>query len=178
MGGGVEEDDLYTGTFDTVDVVNDAWYNTDLLFVQVAGAEEVKAARVPAKYAKTMISNSIVDSGTNSLALANDVFQAIVSSLGKLNPDFGNATQTASREPVQTDALATRQVARHHVHAARRGRSPEFLGEPDEKSFGPAYVAEPIRVFVLDHFAADKLRAVLAEPGERVVDVVHSEHDA
>jgi hypothetical protein len=31
---------------------------------------------------------------------------------------------------------------------------------------------------VLDHFAADKLRAVLAEPGERIVDVVHSEHDA
>ncbi len=31
--------------------------------------------------------------------------------------------------------------------------SAEFLGEPDEKSFGPADVAEPIRVFVLDHFA-------------------------
>ena len=59
-----------------------------------------------------------------------------------------------------------------------RWRSAEFLGEPDEKSFRPADVAEPIRVFVLDHFAADELRAVLAEPGERLVDVVHGEHDA
>jgi len=57
-------------------------------------------------------------------------------------------------------------------------RSAEFLGEPDEKAFGPADVAEPIGVFVLDHFAADELRAVLSEPGERLVDVVHSEHDA
>jgi hypothetical protein len=70
---------------------------------------------------------------------------------------------------VGEDALGSR----HHVR-----RSAEFLGEPDEKSFGPANVAEPIRVFVLDHFAADKLRAVLTEPGERLVDVVHGEHDA
>ena len=54
----------------------------------------------------------------------------------------------------------------------------DLLGQPYEKSFGPTDVAEPIRVFVLDHFAAYKLRAVLAEPGERIVDVVHGEHDA
>ena len=29
----------------------------------------------------------------------------------------------------------------------------EFLGESDEKPFGPLDVAEPIRVFILDHFA-------------------------
>ena len=54
----------------------------------------------------------------------------------------------------------------------------EFFGQPDEKSVRSADVAEPIRVLVLDHFAADKLCAVLAEPGERIVDVVHSKHDA
>ena len=56
-------------------------------------------------------------------------------------------------------------------------RSVEFLGESDEKPFRPADVAEPIRVFILDHFAHE-LRAALAEPLERVVDVVHREHDA
>ena len=54
---------------------------------------------------------------------------------------------------------------------------PELLGEPDENSFGAPDVAEPIRVFVLDHFA-DELRAAFAEPGERIVDVLHGEHDA
>jgi len=54
---------------------------------------------------------------------------------------------------------------------------PELLGEPDENSFGAPEVAEPIRVFVPDHFA-DELRAAFAEPGKRIVDVLHGEHDA
>ena len=54
---------------------------------------------------------------------------------------------------------------------------PELLGKPDENSFGAPDVAEPIPVFVLDHFA-DELRAACAEPGERIVDVLHGEHDA
>src|SRR5688572_8789150 len=54
---------------------------------------------------------------------------------------------------------------------------PELLGKPDENSFGAPDVAEPIRVFVLDHFA-DELRAAFAEPGERIVDVLHGKHDA
>src|SRR5882672_5576628 len=54
---------------------------------------------------------------------------------------------------------------------------PELLGKPDENSFGAPDVAEPIRIFVLDHLA-DELRAAFAEPGERIVDVLHGEHDA
>src|SRR3954470_11181792 len=56
-------------------------------------------------------------------------------------------------------------------------RSAEFLGESDKKPFRPADVAEPIRVFILDYFAYE-LRAALAEPFKRLVDVVHGEHDA
>ena len=52
------------------------------------------------------------------------------------------------------------------------------MGQPDEQSFRSAEVAKPIRVLVLDHFEAFKLCAVLAEPGERLVEVVHGKHDA
>src|SRR5438552_3733454 len=39
-------------------------------------------------------------------------------------------------------------------HMCSSGRLPsEFLGEPDENSFGAPDVAEPIHVLVLDHFA-------------------------
>jgi hypothetical protein len=51
------------------------------------------------------------------------------------------------------------------------------LGEPDEEPFRSADVAEPIRVFILDYFAYE-LRAALAEPFNRLVDVVYGEHDA
>src|SRR2546423_14364370 len=54
---------------------------------------------------------------------------------------------------------------------------PELLGEPDENPFGTPDVAEPIHVLILGHFA-DELRAAFAEPGERIVDVLHGEHDA
>jgi hypothetical protein len=105
MGGGPEQQDLYTGSFTTVEVVGDAWYNTKLLSVQVGDAAPVNANPLPAKYAKTMISNSIVDSGTNSLALANDVFQAIASSLQTLDPRYIQAIEAASQGTVETSSL-------------------------------------------------------------------------
>src|SRR3954466_9843919 len=55
--------------------------------------------------------------------------------------------------------------------------SADLLGQPDEDALGPSDVAKPIHVFVLDHLV-DELRAVPAEPGERIVEVVHGEHDA
>src|SRR5215207_4079671 len=54
---------------------------------------------------------------------------------------------------------------------------PELFGKPDENSFGAPDVAEPIHVLVLGHFT-DELRAAFAEPGERIVEVLHGEHDA
>jgi hypothetical protein len=53
----------------------------------------------------------------------------------------------------------------------------EVLRESDEKPFRAANVTEPTRVFILNNFAHE-LRAALAEPLERLVDVVDSEHDA
>src|SRR6266536_1345960 len=73
-----------------------------------------------------------------------------------------------SRLPPSTSSSSSA----HAYHAL-----PELLGEPDEKSFGSADVAEPIRVLVLNH-VANELRAARAESGEHLVDVVHGEHDA
>jgi len=56
-----------------------------------------------------------------------------------------------------------------------KAASAEFC-KSDEKPFGPADVAEPIRFFILDCFAY-QLRAAIAEPFKRLVDVVHGEHD-
>src|SRR5437879_2448671 len=70
------------------------------------------------------------------------------------------------------------QVSTLMSHGARSGSLlPELLGEPDENPFGTPDVAEPIHVLILDDFA-DELRAAFAQSGERIVDVLHGEHDA
>src|SRR5690606_16825801 len=52
----------------------------------------------------------------------------------------------------------------------------ELLGQTDENAFRPADIAEPIDVLVVDNII-DHRRAEPAEPRERVIDVVDSEHD-
>src|ERR1700730_7308112 len=82
--------------------------------------------------------------------------------------------------PIVPDA--TRRC-RRGVSTARSHRCPrvwalaDLLGEPDENALGASDVAEPIHVFVLDDFV-DELRAVLAEPGQGFIEIVHGEHDA
>ena len=71
--------------------------------------------------------------------------------------------------------MSAQRLARKGIRAHRL--LSELFGEPDENSFGTADVAEPILVFILDHFA-DEFRAAFAEPGERIRDVPHREHDA
>jgi hypothetical protein len=105
LGGGEEEADLFTGEFASVEVVDDVWYNTELLAVQVGDAEEVKVGPLPSQYGKTMLSNSIIDSGTNSLVLAADVFNAVVSSLQALDRVFIEQIETAMREGIAADQL-------------------------------------------------------------------------
>jgi hypothetical protein len=106
LGGGPEQTDLYHGdTFVEVDVVDDNWYSTDLLSVQVAGAAKTNVNPLPAKYGKSGISNSIVDSGTNSLALSPDVFNTIMSSFGQLGSQFTDAIQAANQGAVSSDSL-------------------------------------------------------------------------
>lgn len=81
LGGGEESTDLYTGPFQTVKVLADEWYSTNLKSIQVGATTPIHArARGP----KGMPSNSIVDSGTNSLSLGPTLLKAIFS---KFSPE-------------------------------------------------------------------------------------------
>jgi hypothetical protein len=98
LGGGEEQTDLFSGAFLSVDVVDDAWYNTNLKAIQVDGCKPVNAAPLPTKFQQSMISNSIIDSGTNSLAVAQDVLSAILQSLNSLNPQFVQLIEQAVKQ--------------------------------------------------------------------------------
>src|SRR5579862_3547868 len=75
------------------------------------------------------------------------------------------------------NALKEAGIQQNRILSMQVRPSAEFLGESDEKPFRPADVAEPVRVFISHDFAYE-LRAALAEPFKRLVDVVHGEHDA
>jgi len=81
LGGGEESTDLYTGSFQTVKVLSDDWYSTKLKEVVVGNSSPV-AARLQGPIG--MPSNSIVDSGTNSLSISPQMLSAIIS---KFSPD-------------------------------------------------------------------------------------------
>jgi hypothetical protein len=75
VGGGEESNDLYTGPFQTVKVLSDDWYSTNLKAVIVGSAAPI-AARLHGP--KGMPTNSIVDSGTNSLNIAPSMLSAML----------------------------------------------------------------------------------------------------
>jgi hypothetical protein len=104
VGGGEEQTDLYTGNFVNVDVVDDVYYNVNLISVQVAGCAAVRAAPLQPQYAGAG-SNAIVDSGTNPLVLSNDVYQAVMSGLEKLNPKFVHLIQQAQQNGISSSLL-------------------------------------------------------------------------
>ena len=74
VGGGEESTDLYSGAFQSVKVLADEWYNSNLKSIQVGTTTPI---RVRARGAKGMPSNSIIDSGTNSLNLGPTLLKGL-----------------------------------------------------------------------------------------------------
>jgi hypothetical protein len=88
LGGGEEQSDLYSGAFADVDVLDDLYYNVNLISVQVGKGKAVNAAPLPTRLKQTAGTNAIVDSGTNTLAVAGDVWKTISTGLAQANPGF------------------------------------------------------------------------------------------
>jgi NADPH:quinone reductase-like Zn-dependent oxidoreductase len=91
---------------------------------------------------------------------------------GRVRTNIGNVSTLDDASPHSTRPRGSRGR-----RLSAFARSAEFLGEPDEKALRAADVTESIRVLILDHLAYE-LRAALVEPLQRVVDIVHGEHDA
>jgi hypothetical protein len=77
IGGGEEETDLYSGTFQIAAVLSADWYSTNLKAMKVGNKLIPVSPQIPLG----MSSNSIVDSGTNSLSLGAPLLEGISSLL-------------------------------------------------------------------------------------------------
>ena len=75
--------DLYQGEFKSIKVVHDKFYNTNLLSIQVGNTKPIKIPSI--EWSQQTFSNSILDSGTNSILLSPEVFQALVTKISSSN---------------------------------------------------------------------------------------------
>jgi hypothetical protein len=105
LGGGLEQTDLFRGEPISVAVLDDMFYNTNLKGVRVGNGSVIEVSPLPASQAKSQISNSIMDTGTNSLSLTGAVYNAVVSALNGLGPQFASAIDAASHGPVDQSSL-------------------------------------------------------------------------
>lgn len=98
LGGGEEQTDLYTGSFQSVSVVADDWYSTQLLSVQVGDQEPYLV-----NWDLNNGSNSIVDSGTQEIQFSGLIYHYVLTSLGNINPDFATWAQNGGAELTADD---------------------------------------------------------------------------
>ena len=105
VGGGEESTDLYMGAFQSVKVLSDMWYCTNLKTVIVGSASPIAALM---QGPQGMPSNSIIDSGTNSLNLAPQLLAAILSKFPAAQKTLlSNAIHHGQLVPVANLNLAT-----------------------------------------------------------------------
>ena len=92
IGGGEEQTELYSGAFTHVEVLHDIYYNTGLLSVQVGDKAAISAPPVPPGSSNP--SNSIVDSGTNSLIIDQPLFDKVLAAFGAIDANFPTMLKT------------------------------------------------------------------------------------
>jgi Eukaryotic aspartyl protease len=106
LGGGLDQTDLYTGQPLNVAVLDDLYYNTNLKSVQVGNTPPITVPPLPAAQAKSLVSNSIVDSGTNSIVLTANVYQAVIAAIQSLGEKFAMTVNSViSRGYVRETAI-------------------------------------------------------------------------
>ena len=107
LGGGEECTDLFTGDFVSVAVVHEAYYNTNLVAVQV-GNQTIPVQ--PAPEGDPARSNSFIDSGNVGLTLDQGLYQQVIGLFNAVDPTFGPALEAVTRDQTQLHLTAWPQL--------------------------------------------------------------------
>ena len=102
LGGGEECTDLYTGPFESVAVLHDAYYHTNLTAIQVGG-QTIPVAATPS--GNPAVSNSFIDSGAGSVILEPALYQRVITGFNAVDPKFGPMLQAGGQDQTQLRLL-------------------------------------------------------------------------
>ncbi len=89
LGGGAEATELYAGAFTEVAVIDDVWYDAELVGLRVGDGPVLPAAAPPP--GGPARGNAMIDSGTNCLLLAQPLYDAAIAAFGAIDPALARA---------------------------------------------------------------------------------------
>ncbi|MAG76660.1 MAG: peptidase A1 [Colwelliaceae bacterium] len=88
LGGGESQTDRYQGTFKTIKVLHDVYYNVELVSVQVGNNTPISAAPLADKDVHAYFTNAIIDTGASFTVLTHDLYEQIIKDLNEVNANF------------------------------------------------------------------------------------------
>ena len=88
LGGGEKQTGLYQGDFKTIKVLNDVYYNVELVSVQVGDNTPISAAPLAEKDVKAYFTNAIVDTGASLTVLTHELYSQVITQLNAHNTSF------------------------------------------------------------------------------------------
>ena len=108
LGGGEEYISLYKGNFKTVKVLHDLYFNTNIKSIRVGPGKPIAIA--PPTKNSGLNSNSIVDSGTNTICFPGWLYKKLLRQFQVLNSDFSAAIrQSVSYDDVKLSERAIKK---------------------------------------------------------------------
>ncbi|MDF2179412.1 pepsin-like aspartic protease [Aliiglaciecola sp. CAU 1673] len=129
--------DLYQGEPKTIKVLDDKYYNVNLLSMQVGEAEPIAAPPLDAKDIQGYRTNAIVDSGASIMVLPSSLFSALLTALTDINADFATLLkpfETFTGEEVGIDMAGldlTQWPPIHFTFAGERAEPVTLTMSPD-----------------------------------------------
>ena len=82
---GVREHPLYEGAFSDIQLVDDLYYNANLIAVQVGDAPRIAAPPLAPEYEARAASNAIIDTGCSFLILEATLYQAVLAAFAQFD---------------------------------------------------------------------------------------------
>lgn len=74
---------LHEGPFSDIQLVDDLYYNANLIAVQVGDGPRIEAPRLAPEYAQRAASNAIVDTGCSFIILEASLYQAVIAAFAQ-----------------------------------------------------------------------------------------------
>ena len=113
LGGGAEQQHLYSGGFRDIRIVHDLYYNANLRSVRVGSEDPIPVPALDPADVATRFSNALLDTGSSFLVLEPSVYDAIVGAFGRHDARFPALVAEFQEAFTKGTGLASERIDPH-----------------------------------------------------------------